>query len=414
MHLTIKAGVFGITALLLAACGGAAAPASTAPSSAAAAASPASAAASSKPAAAASAAASAKPAASAAASAKPAASGGASAKPAASGAAAAKPAESAAAVDLPKPEVTAFKMGNNAHEADSYDSQFALEQGIYKKHGFTGDVTSTYFDGDGKGRQALLAGQIDVMTGSPSSAIIAQTTDTPILVVAMNINHPTDDLVSIGSVKNIGDLKGKKVAVSTFGGDSHASVLLALKALGLNLSDVTVVEIGGQSARIAALTSGAVAAAPIDSSIQDTMKQQGFNILTHLPDAPVTLARESVMVRKDWATKNPNAVLNIVGSVMEAQQQLVAQKDDPAVAASFQKWSGEKEVAQSQKELQAYAPLALRNMRWTQDAFDNLKQVMVIADPTLSNVDVTKAYDLQYLDKLHSLGFDKAVGVPGA
>jgi len=39
---------------------------------------------------------------------------------------------------------------------------------------------------------------------------------------------------------------------------------------------------------------------------------------------------------------------------------------------------------------------------------------MINADPKLASVDVAKAYDYQYLDKLKSLGFDKAVGVPGA
>ena len=39
---------------------------------------------------------------------------------------------------------------------------------------------------------------------------------------------------------------------------------------------------------------------------------------------------------------------------------------------------------------------------------------MVSVDPTLKDVDVTRAYTFDFLDKLHQLGFDKAVGVPGA
>src|SRR5579862_4806159 len=145
MRVTIQVSAIAAAgALLLAACGSAAAP-------------------SSAPAAAPASSAAAKPASA------PAASGSAAVKPsaAASGAssAAAKPAAagSAPAVALPKPEVTSIKIGNASHEAHSYPPQYALDQGIYKKYGFT-NVTTTYFDGDAKARQAILAGQIDIMS----------------------------------------------------------------------------------------------------------------------------------------------------------------------------------------------------------------------------------------------------------
>ena len=56
--------------------------------------------------------------------------------------------------------------------------------------------------------------------------------------------------------------------------------------------------------------------------------------------------------------------------------------------------------------------LANRNLRFAPDGWDNLKEVMVTAAPDLKDVDVTKAYTSEFLDKLHTLGFDKAVGVP--
>jgi len=315
---------------------------------------------------------------------------------------------------MPKPEVTSFKLGSASHEAHSYPPQFALEQGLYKKYGFTGDVTSTYFDGDAKARQAMLAGQIDLDSTSPAASIITASTDTPLITFGMFIDHPTDDLVSIASVKNVADLKGKKVAVSSFGGDSHASVILSLKALGITAKDITIVPIGGEAARIAALASGTVAAAPIDETNQDKMKQQGFNILVHLPDAPVTLARTGILVGKDWAAKNPNAVLAMLAANMEAVQLEVAQKDKPETIASYAKWIGAKDNASAQQELNTYSTVALRSMRWKPEGFENLKEVLVSADPKISSVDTTKTYDYQYLDKLHALGFDKAVGVPGA
>jgi sulfonate transport system substrate-binding protein len=310
---------------------------------------------------------------------------------------------------LPKPEQTTLKLGNAAHEADSFAPELANQLGTYKDLGFT-DVQSTYFDGDAKGRQALLAGQIDVLSGGPGSSIESQTTDTPFVAIGTFILHPTDDLVSIPSVKTVADLKGKQVAVSSFGGDSHASVLLSLKALGLSTSDVTIVPIGGQNARIAALTAGSVAAAPIDDTLEDRMKAQGLNILVRLADAPVTLARESLMVRKDFAQKNPNTVLDILAASLEAEQDIYTMTDK--AVDGFAEWTQAQNKDDANKEIHDYLPVGNRTMRFSSDGFDNLKEVMVAAAPELKDVDVKQAYTSEYLDKLSSLGFDKLVGVP--
>ena len=322
-------------------------------------------------------------------------------------AAAANPA--AAHALLPKPEQTTLRIGNAAHEADSFAPEFANQLGIYKEIGFT-DVQSTYFDGDAKGRQALLAGQIDVLSGGPGSSIESQSTDTPFVAIGTFILHPTDDLISVASVKTVQDLKGKQVAVSSFGGDSHASVLLALKALGLNTSDVTIVPVGGQNARIAALEAGSIAAAPIDDTLEDKMKGEGLNVLVRLADAPVTLARESLMVRKDFAQKNPNTVLDILAASLEAQQDIYTMTDK--AVDGFTEWTQAQDKTAAEKEIHDYLPVGNRNMRFSPDGFDNLKEVMVAASPDLQSVDLKQVYTFDYLDKLHSLGFDKLVGVP--
>jgi NitT/TauT family transport system substrate-binding protein len=389
---------------LLAACGGTASstsPAGSSPAISAAPASPSAAAAKPSPAA------SANPAA---ASAKPAASqsaGAASAKPAAS----AQMAPDSAAALLPKPETPKLRMGNNAHEADSFAAEYANQLGLYKQYGIT-DVTSTYFDGDAKGRQALLAGQIDFMSGSPASALESLTTDTHILQVGMFITKSTDDLVTSAKVKTVADLKGKKIGISQFGSDAHASVLLSLKSLGLQQSDVTILQIGGDSQRQAALKAGSIDAAPVDSSEEAQMQQLGYNILVHLKDAPTHLARESIMVRSDFAQKNPNTVLDIVAADMAALQDMAA--DPNKAAEGYLKWIGTGDLAKAQTQINLYLPLAIRNMEGPADGWDNMKEVMTSANPKIANVNVKDAYTLDYVNKLKSLGFEKAIGVPDA
>ena len=99
--------------------------------------------------------------------------------------------------------------------------------GIYEKNGLT--VETTVFEGDGKVMQALQAGQLDVGFGGTSAFITSQTTDVPVKGLAVNAVILTDELVSTADVKTAEDLRGKCVAVSTFGGTSHGAVILSLR-----------------------------------------------------------------------------------------------------------------------------------------------------------------------------------------
>ena len=96
-----------------------------------------------------------------------------------------------------------------------------------------------------------------------SSVINSRLTDTPAKIISMNSVLINDGLFCTKNIKTAADVKGKTVAVSTFGGTSHGSVLLSLKALGLTPSDVIITEVGGQSARIAALKGGSIGCAPV-------------------------------------------------------------------------------------------------------------------------------------------------------
>ena len=197
-----------------------------------------------------------------------------------SGSASGEPSASASgspSAELPTPEKTDIKMGLSVTETSQFAAQLALMAGIYEKNGLT--VQTTVFEGDGKVMQALQAGQLDVGFGGTSAFITSQTTDVPVVGLAVNAVILTDELVSTKDVTDAAALKGKCVAVSTFGGTSHGAVILSLEALGLTPNDVVITEVGGQSARIAALQGGACAAAPVDAARHQEMADLGYDFV---------------------------------------------------------------------------------------------------------------------------------------
>jgi sulfonate transport system substrate-binding protein len=309
--------------------------------------------------------------------------------------------------ELPTPEKTDIKMGLSVTETSQFAAQLAFMAGIYEKNGLT--VSTTVFEGDGKVMQALQAGQLDVGFGGTSAFITSQTTDVPVVGLAVNAVILTDELVSTKDVTDAAALKGKCVAVSTFGGTSHGAVILALEALGLTPDDVVITEVGGQSARIAALQGGACAAAPVDAARHAEMEGLGFNFLVNLKEEQLPWGRSGLGVTEEWLAENPNTATVIAASVLEAQNMMWTDADTASQHyAEFTQTS----VDEAKALIEEFQTIGNRPMTWTDDAYENPKRVLATVNPDMAAVPVTDAFDRTVLQGLMDSGFYEAKGIP--
>src|SRR5258708_38843748 len=179
-------------------------------------------------------------------------------------------------------------------------------RGYDKENGLTGEIIG--FEGDGKALQALVAGQLDMFVGGASTAVNATVTDTPVKVVAMNSVLNTDGLYCKAAIKTAADVKGKSVAISTFGGTSHGSALLALKGLGYKASDAVITQVGNEGTRIAALKGGSIDCAVASIELDSQLKAAGLNLLIDITKSGGQWGRSGLMARTHFLANNPNTV----------------------------------------------------------------------------------------------------------
>ncbi len=204
----------------------------------------------------------------------------------------------------------------------------------------------------------------------------------------------TDELVTTADVKTADDLKGKCVAVSTYGGTSHGAVILSLKALDLTPEDVVITEVGGQSARIAALQGGACAAAPVDAARHEEMAGLGFNFLVNLKEAKLPWGRSGMGVTEEWLAANPNTATVVAASVLEAQNMIWTDADK---AAEYYAEFTQSTVDEAKALILEFQEIGNRPMTWTDEAFQNPKDVLATVNPAMLDVPVTEAFDRSVL-----------------
>ncbi|HEX5466514.1 MAG TPA: ABC transporter substrate-binding protein [Candidatus Limnocylindrales bacterium] len=334
----------------------------------------------------------------------------AAASPSSSVATSATPLPSGVAFDLPPAETTDLTIGlSNNLAANQFVDVLAQEMGIFEKYGLNVKVVS--FEGDGKLVQALVAGQLQGGEGSGGPVISAAVTDTPLQVVTVNATSLPYDLLGAKDIKTAADLKGKQVAISSFGSTAHAVVLAALDQLGLQASDVTLQQVGSESTRIAAVLAGSVAAAPVTTINSQKAIDQGLNALVDLTQHPVLYDTAGLNVRKDWAAKNPNTILRLIAALTEAQKVVFT---DPDLATQKYMEFTQLDHDTSAAAIAACADGSACNKGFTFSA-DNLvlpKQVTLTVNPAVKDVDPASVIDTSYLQKLKDLGFNAAIAYP--
>lgn len=322
---------------------------------------------------------------------------------------AASGAPSEAPATMPPAEQQTIKFGISAIDPHQFALQLAIDAGIFEKYGLKAE--GTYFDGSQKTIQALLAGQIDFATSTSSQTITTLATNTPAVDIAVFINKLPDYVYGGKDIKSGADLKGKKVAISQLGTQSHAEMAVAVKELGLQLSDVTFTPIGGQSARVGALTAGTVSAAPADPALADKLTGEGMSVLVKLPESNTKFAGSNVMALRSYVDKNPNTTLRVAAAVLEATQ--LPYTDLDTVVKAYAKWAQvtEDEARQNWKDYLA-SGIAQRDLRSSTEAYESAREVLLSVNPDVKNVDLSKAYDASFLDKLQELGLYDELNVP--
>jgi ABC-type nitrate/sulfonate/bicarbonate transport system substrate-binding protein len=126
---------------------------------------------------------------------------------------------------------------------------------------------------------ALMQGDLDYTAALPSISGPALN-GLPIKFVGVVSKGTGYAIVSKPEIQNVQGLKGRKFGINSFGASDDYTVYTFLSKSGLDPTrDITLLSIGGTSARFAALTAGVVDAAAVSSPFEYKAEQSGLRIL---------------------------------------------------------------------------------------------------------------------------------------
>jgi ABC-type nitrate/sulfonate/bicarbonate transport system substrate-binding protein len=218
--------------------------------------------------------------------------------------------------------------------------QVALEEGIYRRNGLAVDELVPLAAGP-LVTQALLSGRIDVAETDAEGVLNAASAGGAYLVaVAAPAQHLSYVIAVQPEIKSLKDLAGKPFAISRPGALSQYLLFPALDREGIARNAVTWVPIGGASERRLALVNNRVKGALLQldyflAAQRDAKVEALDRVVRTNPDYP----HELLVVRKEVADKQPEAVTAVIRSIIEACRFMVMNRE--RTIEIYRKYTGE-------------------------------------------------------------------------
>ncbi len=156
--------------------------------------------------------------------------------------------------------------------------RIAFDRGIFEKEGLR--VRYIQFQGTNLMLSALLANELDYVTILPFIAGAA-TRGLPVKIVGATTKASGYAIISRPEIDSVKALKGKRIAINTFGSSADFAIYQLLSRNGLDPNkDVTLLAVAGSpDARFAALIGGSVDATVVNSPFEYRAEQKGFRTL---------------------------------------------------------------------------------------------------------------------------------------
>lgn len=222
----------------------------------------------------------------------------------------------------------------------------AKTEGFYEKEGLNVEFTTP---GGPKGFQAMHAGDCDFAMLSQEPLLIAQEKGMESIVVASTLKTRVYGLVSSSNIKDINELRGKKIFASDPGSAPYIFTSNVLSMEGLDpLKDVSYAQFSDQNAGLQAFLKGEVDASFVNMYTLASAKNFEYNVLADTTQSGQSekylgskdFPGEMLCTTKKFSDENPEICQKVVNSVINAQK-WIADNSDQEVAKSLKSIFGE-------------------------------------------------------------------------
>src|SRR5262245_27370241 len=202
---------------------------------------------------------------------------------------------------------------------------YAKDYRLYQKYNVDVDIITT--GGGTVLAQAMLSGGVNFAAiGTAFLQSSMQGADHVLL--AAHINYFPYRLVGLPSIADKEGLRGATIAISRFGSNADTALRIALRQAGLDpAKDVTIVQLGTQPERLAALNGRRVQATIMSPPFSSAAKQSGLKVILDISKMRIAFPAVGLVASRDYVAKNRANTRGLMQAYLEAIRDIKRNKE---------------------------------------------------------------------------------------
>jgi len=270
------------------------------------------------------------------------------------------------------------------------------KKGVFSKYGLTVEVIATR--NEQMNMQALMSDSVQFLTSSSTGLFYLGKQGLDAVGLASWNNSSPYSLASRIKIKELKELKGRKIASSGAGGRADAYIRFMLAQVGLDYrSDAQIIPLsGGSAVRLAAVVSGNLDATLISSLQGRQAEKLGLTVIP----VPLEYIWGINITRRSFMNKNREVVKNYLRGLAESVRLMMADRASTlAVMAQVLKIDDADSLEYAYKTMRADSRPDLFP---TEEAIVNVLRTMSYEDPAFASIPPYKFFDLSLIQELKS------------
>jgi NitT/TauT family transport system substrate-binding protein len=189
------------------------------------------------------------------------------------------------------------------------------EAGLFKKNGL--DANLIFIPGGPTAAAAMLAGEVQAVAMAGPAVVSSYLAGTDLVMIAGIVNTFAFQIVTVKNITTPQQLKGKRVGVNRFGTAPDIAARFALRRMGIEPSEVTILQLGEQSTRLTAMKAGQLEAAVVLPPITTIAQREGMNVLLDMSELGAEYQITGLSSSQSFIGRNRSAAMKLMRAFVE-------------------------------------------------------------------------------------------------
>ncbi len=285
----------------------------------------------------------------------------------------------------------------------------AQEKGFFAKNGL--DVQTIFIPGSPTLIATINTGDVHMAYTGGTATLGAAVGGLDMKIIAAFSNFVQTDFVVRPEIQTAGDVKGKRIGVTSIGGTGWMSAMLAMEQIGLSpeRDKILLAAFGDQRVISQALETGTIQGASLAGVFSQRLKRMGYHFLADVEKLP--LVGTSVVVKADYLAGHQAIARSALRALLEGHGYLLNPANKASVMEIMTKKLGVTDPLAANDGYEDYVRRTDRHAFVVTDGLKNIQRFMKLRNPKIGDIKLDRLIDESILRDLEKSGFlEQALG----